>query len=87
MTLIYKMDGKRYKLEEIITKNEDFKECWADCIKEEYNFWNASLYDIIIEASDLFEECMAEMNVYIEFIENTGKSMDLNILLGPLIEG
>ena len=90
MTYIYEFNDKEYTLEELIEENDIIKKTWAECINEEYNFWNKinphHLSDIITEATDLLEETlMMEHSINIKFIKTTDE-YDLNVLLMPLIK-
>ena len=84
MTLIYKYNDKKYTLEELAIM---FYDKWSTAIKEDYNTFHGScLSDIIIEASDNFEEILLiEDDICIEYITSLDNEFDLNTLLTPLI--
>ena len=83
MTLIYDLDNTKYTLEELV---EMHPKLWKQCLKEEYDFWSCSFGDLIIEASDVFEEILiTEYGYNLEFKKNTKKPFDLNILFKPLL--
>lgn len=56
MQLIYEKEGVQYTLESLIAKYPDV---WIDCFNSDYRCFggNNCIEDVIIEASDAFEEC------------------------------
>lgn len=72
-------------LEEIVKL---FQDLWDSIITDEYLFWidfECSLDEIIIEASEAFEEVLAMDYIEnVEFIENNDEKFDLNLLLNPV---
>ena len=85
MSLIYRWNNKEFRLEYFI-KHFHFEDIWGEIIKKEYDFWcpKITLDDLIIEASEEFEEIMWEKRWYIEFIHNDKNKMDYNLLLNAL---
>ena len=86
MTLIYEYQGKQQSIEEIVKSHPIIEDTWNNCIKDEYKFWKQiAIDDLIIEASEVFEEEMAIHNEEMPvFIKNDDKPFDLNILLDVL---
>lgn len=70
---------------EYFIQEYNFQELWDKIIQDEYKFWNDITMDnLIIEASDVFEETMNEKRWYIEFIKDNKEPFDYNILLNGL---
>lgn len=67
MQLFYKKNNKKYTLEELAEK---YRSIWIDVFNDEYKFFggNSCLDDVIIEASEAFEECCLWEEGY-EFVE------------------
>lgn len=84
MTLIYEYENKRWTIEELAQK---FRDIWDYSVIDDYKvFHGSSLGDIIIEASENFEEVLLmEKNIEIEYIENDNEPFDLNILLTAIV--
>lgn len=84
MTLIYRWNKREMSLEYFI-QEYNFQELWDKIIQDEYKFWNNITMDnLIIEASDVFEETMNEKRWYIEFVKDNKEPFDYNILLNGL---
>ena len=82
MVLIYKTEDDEYfTLAELAQK---FPKEWSSCLKSEAGFWGEqSLIDLLAEASDRFEDVLADLKLYVEPVGSLGGD-DLNVLLAPL---
>lgn len=82
MVLIYKTEDNEYfTLAELAQK---FPKEWAYCLKCEIKFGEKlNLIDLLAEASNGFEDVLADLQLYVEPIGSLGND-DLNILLAPL---
>lgn len=82
MVLIYKTEDNEYfTLAELAQK---FPKEWAYCLKCEIKFGRKlNLIDLLAEASNGFEDVLADLQLYVEPIGSLGND-DLNILLAPL---
>lgn len=82
MVLIYKTkDNEYFTLAELAQK---FPKEWAYCLKHETKFLGKlNLIDLLAEASNGFEDVLADLQLYVEPIGSLGND-DLNILLAPL---
>ena len=82
MVLIYKTEDNEYfTLAELAQK---FPKEWAYCLKCETKFWEKlNLIDLLAEASNGFEDVLADLQLCVEPIGSLGND-DLNILLAPL---
>lgn len=86
MTLIYLFNEKEYTLEQLIEK---FPEIWESSLKREYEFQYSTFENLfenlIIEASDEFEEELLALEHYVDFKRVDDEDFDLNVLLKPLL--
>lgn len=90
MTLMYKWNNMEYSLEYLVSGYSYlFHEKWKKALLNVYNFYvkdgyTISLSDLVVEASEVFEDLCQEDNLIIEFIKNDESDMDFNVLLEPI---
>lgn len=82
-TWLYNCSSGLILLEDLV---QQYPELWVDALVNSFRFWRDSYaYDIIVEATEKFEEYLHEFGIDIEFVEQTDIICDYRILIGQFL--